>query len=210
MALSQYLVAASTPLEARAGVAAQLEEEWRVPGERAAEYSAKIEAALTMTEAEAVALRRRARRTRRSRREVGAGEDAGGRGAVHAIRAATYMSGGLATPHGSAAAFKRVSSAYAAVKDGRNVAFGKSAAADVNYGVYADEAELYRAVFAEGGGLTRLVGVLRANPWTLIALLSALQSLGNIASMIWRRPQALLRCVACVGTVYVAARRCKM
>jgi len=39
-----------------------------------------------------------------------AGEDAGGRGAVHAIRAATYMSGGLATPHGSAAAFKRVSS----------------------------------------------------------------------------------------------------
>ena len=77
MALSQCLVAACTPLEARAGVAAQLEEEWRVPGERAAEYSAKIEAALTMTEAEAVALRRRARRTRRSRREVGAGEDAG-------------------------------------------------------------------------------------------------------------------------------------
>lgn len=107
----------------------------------------------------------------------------------------------------AAEAFKRVSAAYAAVKDGRNVAFGKNAAADVNYGVYADEAELYRAVFAEGGGLTRLVGVLRANPWTLIALLSALQSLGNIASMIWRRPQALLRCVACVGTVYVAARR---
>ena len=38
------------------------------------------------------------------------GEDVGGRGAVHAIRAATYMSGGLATPHGSAAQFKRVSS----------------------------------------------------------------------------------------------------
>ena len=71
------LVAACTPLEARAGVAAQLEEEWRVPGERAAEYSAKLEAALTMTEAEAVALRRRARCTRRARREVGAGEDAG-------------------------------------------------------------------------------------------------------------------------------------
>ena len=46
--------------------ATQLEEEWRVRGERAAEYSAKLEAALTMAEGEAVALRRRARRTRRA------------------------------------------------------------------------------------------------------------------------------------------------
>ena len=57
--------------------ATQLEEEWRVRGERAAEYSAKLEAALTMAEGEAVALRRRARRTRRARREAGAGAGAG-------------------------------------------------------------------------------------------------------------------------------------
>ena len=81
-------------------------------------------------------------------------------------------------PHAEEA-FKRVSAAYAALQDGRNVRFGgdgASSEATYNYGAYADEAELFRAMFAgDGSLLTRLVQVFRANPWTLLALVSALQ-----------------------------------
>ena len=50
---------------------------------------------------------------RSSYKAYAAGESSGGSstmGEVHGIRVATYMSGNLATPHGSAAQFKRVSS----------------------------------------------------------------------------------------------------
>ena len=107
-------------------------------------------------------------------------------------------------------AFKRVSAAYAALQDGRNVRFGEDGATDAtyNYGAYSDEAELFRAMFAGDGSLvTRLVQVFRANPWTLLALVSALQSLGNVVSMIMTRPGALLRCVVVVGALYAASDR---
>ena len=108
-------------------------------------------------------------------------------------------------------AFKRVSAAYAALQDGRNVRFGEDgASSDVNYnyGAYSDEAELFRAMFAgDGSLLTRLVSVFRASPWTLVALLSALQSLGNVLSIIMMRPEALLRCVVVVGVLYAASDR---
>ena len=107
-------------------------------------------------------------------------------------------------------AFKRVSAAYAALQDGRNVRFGEDSATDTtyNYGAYSDEAELFRAMFAGDGSLmTRLVQVFRANPWTLLALVSALQSLGNVVSMIMTRPEALLRCVVVVGALYAASDR---
>ena len=108
-------------------------------------------------------------------------------------------------------AFKRVSAAYAALQDGRNVRFGEDGASSettYNYGAYADEAELFRAMFAgDGSLLTRLVSVFRANPWTLLALLSALQSLGNILNMVLTRPGALLRCVVVVGALYAASDR---
>ena len=57
--------------------------------------------------------------------------------------------------------------------------------------------------------MTRLVSVFRANPWTLLALVSALQSLGNVVSMIMTRPEALLRCVVVVGALYAASDRFK-
>ena len=107
-------------------------------------------------------------------------------------------------------AFKRVSAAYAALRDGRNVRFGEDSATDAtyNYGAYSDEAELFRAMFAGDGSLvTRLVQVSRANPWTLLALVSALQSLGNVVSMVMTRPEALLRCVVVVGALYAASDR---
>ena len=108
-------------------------------------------------------------------------------------------------------AFKRVSAAYAGLQDGRNVRFGENGAssdATYNYGAYSDEAELFRAMFAGDGSLvTRLVSVFRANPWTLLALVSALQSLGNIVSMVMTRPEALLRCVVVVGALYAASDR---
>jgi len=108
-------------------------------------------------------------------------------------------------------AFKRVSAAYAALRDGRNVRFGEDGAssdATYNYGAYSDEAELFRAMFAGDGSLaTRLISVFRANPWTLLALVSALQSLGNVVSMIMTRPEALLRCVVVVGALYAASDR---
>ena len=108
-------------------------------------------------------------------------------------------------------AFKRVSAAYAALRDGRNVRFGEDGASsemNYNYGAYSDEAELFRAMFAgDGSLLTRLVSVFRANPWTLVALLSALQSLGNVVSMVMNRPEALLRCVVVVGALYAASDR---
>ena len=109
-------------------------------------------------------------------------------------------------------AFKRVSAAYAALQDGRNVRFGEDSATETtyNYGAYSDEAELFRAMFAgDGSLLTRLVQVFRANPWTLLALVSALQSLGNVVSMIMTRPEALLRCVVVVGALYAASDRFK-
>ena len=110
-------------------------------------------------------------------------------------------------------AFKRVSAAYAALRDGRNVRFGEDGASSettYSYGAYSDEAELFRAMFAgDGSLLTRLVSVFRANPWTLVALLSALQSLGNIVSMVVNRPEALLRCVVVVGALYAASDRFK-
>ena len=109
-------------------------------------------------------------------------------------------------------AFKRVSAAYAGLQDGRNVRFGEDSATDAtyNYGAYSDEAELFRAMFAgDGSLLTRLVSVFRANPWTLLALVSALQSLGNIVSMVVNRPEALLRCVVVVGALYAASDRFK-
>ena len=110
-------------------------------------------------------------------------------------------------------AFKRVSAAYAALQDGRNLKFGEDGAssdATYNYGAYSDEAELFRAMFAgDGSLLTRLVSVFRANPWTLLALVSALQSLGNIVSMVVNRPEALLRCVVVVGALYAASDRFK-
>ena len=113
-------------------------------------------------------------------------------------------------PHAEEA-FKRVSAAYAALQDGRNVRFGEDGASSetaYNYGAYADEAELFRAMFAgEGSLLTRLVQVFRANPWTLLALVSALQSLGNVVSMVMTRPEALLRCVVVVGALYAASDR---
>ena len=59
----------------------------------------------------------------------------------------------------------------------------------------------------DGSLLTRLVQVFRANPWTLLALVSALQSLGNVVSMIMTRPEALLRCVVVVGALYAASDR---
>ena len=114
-------------------------------------------------------------------------------------------------PHAEEA-FKRVSAAYAALQDGRNVRFGEDSATDTtyNYGAYSDEAELFRAMFAgDGSLLARLVAVFRANPWTLVALLSALQSLGNIVSMVMTRPEALLRCVVVVGALYAASDRFK-
>jgi hypothetical protein len=115
-------------------------------------------------------------------------------------------------PHAEEA-FKRVSAAYAALRDGRNVRFGEDGAScdvNYNYGAYADEAELFRAMFAgDGSLLTRLVSVFRANPWTLLALLSALQSLGNILNMVLTRPGALLRCVVVVGALYAASDRFK-
>ena len=108
-------------------------------------------------------------------------------------------------------AFKRVSAAYAAVQDGRDIRFGEDGAssdATYNYGAYSDEAELFRAMFAgDGSLLTRLVSVFRANPWTLLALVSALQSLGNVVSMVVNRPEALLRCVVVVGALYAASDR---
>ena len=108
-------------------------------------------------------------------------------------------------------AFKRVSAAYAALQDGRNVRFGEDGASSettYNYGAYSDEAELFRAMFAgDGSLLTRLVSVFRANPWTLVALVSALQSLGNILNMVLTRPEALLRCVVVVGALYAASDR---
>ena len=65
-------------------------------------------------------------------------------------------------------------------------------------------------MFAGDGSLvTRLVSVFRANPWTLLALVSALQSLGNIVSMVVNRPEALLRCVVVVGALYAASDRFK-
>ena len=104
-----------------------------------------------------------------------------------------------------------MSAAYAALRDGRNIRFGEDGAsseATYNYGAYADEAELFRAMFAGDGSLmTRLVQVFRANPWTLVALLSALQSLGNILNMVLTRPEALLRCVVVVGALYAASDR---
>ena len=109
-------------------------------------------------------------------------------------------------------AFKRVSAAYAGLQDGRNLKFGEDGATDAtyNYGAYSDEAELFRAMFAGDGSLvTRLVSVFRANPWTLLALVSALQSLGNIVSMVVNRPEALLRCVVVVGALYAASDRFK-
>ena len=110
-------------------------------------------------------------------------------------------------------AFKRVSAAYAGLQDGRNLKFGEDGAssdATYNYGAYSDEAELFRAMFAgDGSLLTRLVSVFRANPWTLLALVSALQSLGNIVSMVMNRPEALLRCVVVVGALYAASDRFK-
>ena len=112
-------------------------------------------------------------------------------------------------PHAEEA-FKRVSAAYAALQDGRNVRFGEDSATETtyNYGAYSDEAELFRAMFAgDGSLLTRLVSVFRANPWTLLALVSALQSLGNIVSMVMTRPEALLRCVVVVGALYAASDR---
>lgn len=113
-------------------------------------------------------------------------------------------------PHAEEA-FKRVSAAYAALQDGRNVRFGEDGAssdATYNYGAYSDEAELFRAMFAgDGSLLTRLVSVFRANPWTLLALVSALQSLGNVVSMVMNRPEALLRCVVVVGALYAASDR---
>ena len=114
-------------------------------------------------------------------------------------------------PHAEEA-FKRVSAAYAALQDGRNVRFGEDSATETtyNYGAYADEAELFRAMFAgDGSLLARLVAVFRANPWTLVALLSALQSLGNIVNMVLTRPEALLRCVVVVGALYAASDRFK-
>ena len=115
-------------------------------------------------------------------------------------------------PHAEEA-FKRVSAAYAALQDGRNVRFGEDGASSdttYNYGAYSDEAELFRAMFAgDGSLLTRLVSVFRANPWTLLALVSALQSLGNVVSMIMTRPAALLRCVVVVGALYAASDRFK-
>ena len=106
-----------------------------------------------------------------------------------------------------------MSAAYAALQDGRNVRFGADGASSettYNYGAYADEAELFRAMFAgDGSLLTRLVAVFRANPWTLVALLSALQSLGNILNMVLTRPEALLRCVVVVGALYAASDRFK-
>ena len=110
-------------------------------------------------------------------------------------------------------AFKRVSAAYAALQDGRNLKFGEDGASsemNYNYGAYSDEAELFRAMFAGDGSLvTRLVQVFRANPWTLLALVSALQSLGNIVSMVVNRPEALLRCVVVVGALYAASDKFK-
>ena len=109
-------------------------------------------------------------------------------------------------------AFKRVSAAYAALQDGRDIRFGEDSVADAtyNYGAYSDEAELFRAMFAGDGSLvTRLVSVFRANPWTLLALVSALQSLGNILNMVLTRPGALLRCVVVVGALYAASDRFK-
>ena len=109
-------------------------------------------------------------------------------------------------------AFKRVSAAYAGLQDGRNLKFGEDGATDAayNYGAYSDEAELFRAMFAgDGSLLTRLVSVFRANPWTLLAFVSALQSLGNIVSMVVNRPEALLRCVVVVGALYAASDRFK-
>ena len=109
-------------------------------------------------------------------------------------------------------AFKRVSAAYAGLQDGRNLKFGEDGATDAtyNYGAYSDEAELFRAMFAGDGSLvTRLVSVFRANPWTLLALVSALQSLGNILNMVLTRPEALLRCVVVVGALYAASDRFK-
>ncbi len=113
-------------------------------------------------------------------------------------------------PHAEEA-FKRVSAAYAALQDGRHIRFGEDGASSettYTYGAYSDEAELFRAMFAgDGSLLTRLVSVFRANPWTLVALLSALQSLGNVVSMIMTRPEALLRCVVVVGALYAASDR---
>ena len=115
-------------------------------------------------------------------------------------------------PHAEEA-FKRVSAAYAALQDGRNVRFGEDGASsemNYSYGAYSDEAELFRAMFAGDGSLVaRLVAVFRANPWTLLALVSALQSLGNIVSMVMTRPEALLRCVVVVGALYAASDRFK-
>ena len=108
-------------------------------------------------------------------------------------------------------AFKRVSAAYAGLQDGRNLKFGEDGASsemNYSYGAYSDEAELFRAMFAGDGSLvTRLVSVFRANPWTLLALVSALQSLGNILNMVLTRPGALLRCVVVVGALYAASDR---
>ena len=110
-------------------------------------------------------------------------------------------------------AFKRVSAAYAALQDGRDIRFGEDGASsemNYSYGAYSDEAELFRAMFAgDGSLLTRLVSAFRANPWTLLALVSALQSLGNIVSMVVNRPEALLRCVVVVGALYAASDRFK-
>ena len=41
----------------------------------------------------------------------------------------------------------------------------------------------------------------------VLALLSALQSLGNIVNMVLTRPEALLRCVVVVGALYAASDR---
>ena len=76
-----------------------------------------------------------------------------------------------------------------------------------NYGAYSDEAELFRAMFAgDGSLLTRLVSVFRANPWTLLALVSALQSLGAmyVVSMVNDAARSV-RCVVVVGALYAAS-----
>ena len=105
-------------------------------------------------------------------------------------------------------AFKRVSAAYAALQDGRNVRFGEDSATDAtyNYGAYSDEAELFpsdvrgRRVAADAPRAS-----LPREPWTLLALLSALQSARQYRAMVMTRPEARLRCVVVVGALYAAS-----
>ena len=46
-----------------------------------------------------------------------------------------------------------------------------------------------------------------AEPSATKPFVSALQSLGNIVSMVMTRPEALLRCVVVVGALYAASDR---